>query len=394
MQDVPTQAPPPAAANPSAAPLPPPPEAPAPSGGNARAPSPQAPPAAGKAPPPRLPPRRRSLLLPQPPPPSGRVDGSPEQEGYQGLQEEVAGPQPTVDQRSFELVHAKDIKLDQNEADNVVSAINRALHREGISDVRVERVRCTDTCRLLGVAPPTSTLQTLLQHRDMVLKAARTADTSISDIRPSQRRKWIRIHNLSLHRYMRKGGLSQLREELGAENGGVDIPAEVRWLGGTKVRTRYQETQGGTSSVVAAVLGEAVFNRLCRSGARLFGRRYEVDAYEETRPDAFCSRCCGWGHIAPHSSPSCRCAVCAKDHATNDHRCPVDGCKAGKGRPCPHGTTKCANCGGPHGSRADACTAKRSARQLARGWKSPSPPRRERRTEGGCGVSRGQGSRG
>ena len=32
--------------------------------------------------------------------------------------------------------------------------------------------------------------------------------------------------------------------------------------------------------------------------------------------------------------------------------------------------------------RADACTAKRSARQLARGWKSPPPPRRERRTEG------------
>ena len=72
------------------------------------------------------------------------------------------GPQPTVDQRSFELVHAEDIKLDQNEADNVVSAINRALHREGISDVRVERVRCTDTCRLLGVTSPTSTLQTLL----------------------------------------------------------------------------------------------------------------------------------------------------------------------------------------------------------------------------------------
>ena len=102
----------------------------------------------------------------------------------------------------------------------------------------------------------------------------------------------------------------------------------------------------------AAILGEAVFGRLCRSGARLFGRRYEVDAYEETRPDAFCSRCCGWGHIAPHCAvASPRCVACAKDHATNDHRCPVDGCKAGKGRPCPHGTTKCANCGGPHGSR-------------------------------------------
>ena len=104
-----------------------------------------------------------------------------------------------------------------------------------------------------------------------MLRVARTADTSISDIRPLQRWKWIRIHNLSLSRYMKKGGLTRLREELEAENGGVDIPAEIRWLGGAKVCTRYQEVQGGTSTVVAAVLGEVTFSRLCKSGARLFG---------------------------------------------------------------------------------------------------------------------------
>ena len=50
----------------------------------------------------------------------------------------------------------------------------------------------------------------------------------------------------------------------------------------------------------------------------------------------------------------------------------------GRGRPCPHGTVKCANCGGPHGARADACAAKREARGGARGWRSPSPKRREK----------------
>ena len=76
------------------------------------------------------------------------------------------------------------------------------------------------------------------------------------------------------------GGLTQLREELEAENSGVCVPAEIRRLGGAKVQARYQEVQGGTSSVVAAVLGEAIFGRLCKSGARLFGRWHEVDAYE------------------------------------------------------------------------------------------------------------------
>ena len=56
----------------------------------------------------------------------------------------------------------------------------------------------------------------------------------------------------------RDGGLRKLREELEAENSGVRITAEIRWLGGAKVRARFQEKKEGASSVVAAVLGEAV----------------------------------------------------------------------------------------------------------------------------------------
>ena len=91
--------------------------------------------------------------------------------------------------------------------------------------------------------------------------------------------------------------------------------------------------------MVAAVLGKTVFNRLCKSGVRLPGGRYEVDASEEERPDALCLRCGEWGHVM----------------------------------------AKCANCGGPHGTRADACTAKRIAQHAARGWRSPPPPKKERK---------------
>ena len=87
------------------------------------------------------------------------------------------------------------------------------------------------------------------------------------------------------------GGLRLLREELEAENGGVSISADIRWLCRAKAQARFQETKGGTSSVVAVVLGDTTFNRVCKSSVHLFGRRYEVEAFEESRPDAFCSRC-------------------------------------------------------------------------------------------------------
>ena len=111
------------------------------------------------------------------------------------------------------------------------------------------------------------------------------------------------------------------------------------------------------------------------------GGRYEVDAFEEERPDALCLRCGEWGHVTPHCDEARKpkCAICVKEHATKDHRCSVEGCLVGRGRMCLHVTAKCANCGGPHGARADACAAKRIAQHAARGWRSPPPPRRERR---------------
>ena len=152
----------------------------------------------------------------------------------------------------------------------------------------------------------------------------------------------------------------------------------------THIMGGFQTDKDGSSSVVAAVLGEATFGRLCKGGVRLLGRRYEVDAFEEAwRPDAFCSRCSGWKHIAPHCLAAApRCALCAKDRLTTDHRCPAAGCRVGKGHPCPHGKAKRANCGGSHGARADVCAAKRETRLSARGWRSLPPPRRERRERG------------
>ena len=51
-----------------------------------------------------------------------------------------------------------------------------------------------------------------------------------------------------------------------------------------------------------------------------------------------------------------------------DHRCTVEGCRAGRGRGCPHTTTRCATCRGPHGARADACAVKKEGGQAIHGW--------------------------
>ena len=77
---------------------------------------------------------------------------------------------------------------DIKEVANITSAINRALHREGISDARADRVRFTVAGRILGVTTPTSTLQGLPKYRNMVLRAAWAVNSGTSDAVAQQ--KW------------------------------------------------------------------------------------------------------------------------------------------------------------------------------------------------------------
>ena len=95
-------------------------------------------------------------------------------------------------------------------------------------------------------------------------------------------------------------GLKGLFEELEAENEGVKIPSDLRWLDqASDVRTLFQEMTIPASSVTFAILGEATFTRLCKSELRLLGRRYEVKTFEEERPDAPSGRCCEWDTLSP-----------------------------------------------------------------------------------------------
>ena len=137
---------------------------------------------------------------PPPPPPKGplgsfaSVAASPAPEGWKVAQRKPNKKSPpaqvaAMDDRTFKLTHNTGFKLKPNESENITSRINRALYSMGISNTRVERVRCTETHRILGVTSPTSTLKDLLQYHDMVLKAARTVNASISDITAQQ--KWM-----------------------------------------------------------------------------------------------------------------------------------------------------------------------------------------------------------
>ena len=175
------------------------------------------------------------------------------------------------------------------------------------------------------------------------------------------------------------GGLQKLREELEAESEGVRVPFEARWLGGASTRARFRERKLLRPSAVPVVLGEAVAGRLCRQGARRAGLRHEVEPFEEARPDAFCNWCCAWGHVAP-TAPRQPTGAPSARRATKRPiiGAPLRGAASSEATRA-HVVAKCRNCSAPHLSQVNVRMVKKETRQLAKGWRPPSSPHRDRR---------------
>ena len=290
-------------------------------------------------------------------------------------------PQPVVglnmDQRKFVFITDTQAGKPTREyvMADIMSAVNRALHQEDVpTHIRMFQLRRNAKGTIAGLSTPFAPIEQLLGARDTVIRAARTVDLSIVDITANETWHRVKIHGVPLNRYLGKGthGLEKLREELEAENEGLEIPMQIRWLGRVPVIRERAATDGiRGSSVTFVVRGQPMADRFIRSGARAAGKHYQVEAFVEARPDTICGICSGWGHGEHNCSfPNMpRCALCAQQHKTADHTCPVQGCRATKGSVCSHLMAKCPNCKGPHGARSDQCPKKKEVQEKAQGWR-------------------------
>jgi hypothetical protein len=179
-------------------------------------------------------------------------------------------------------------KMDQE----IVSAINRALfHQQAPAHIRIINARSNAQCAITAITHQNTTAEMALQYRDITITAARTVDNGVLDVEENQSWERLKIHAVPLVRYMGKGteGLQRMLEEFEAENEGVAIPTEVRCLANPRtIRERRQNREIVGSSVVFAVKGNNVPQRLVKMGIKAAGGWYRVIKYTNAGPDSRC----------------------------------------------------------------------------------------------------------
>jgi len=93
-------------------------------------------------------------------------------------------------------------------------------------------------------------------------------------------------------------GLQKMREEFEAENAGIGIPTQARWLANHRtIRERRQNGEIAASSVVFFVKGSKVAQSLVKKGIKAAGVWYRVETCKNEGLDTSCELCCGWGHL-------------------------------------------------------------------------------------------------
>jgi hypothetical protein len=214
----------------------------------------------------------------------------------------------------------------------------------------------------------------LLRFKKEIIEAARKADKDIINVMANE--SWVELKILvPYERYRHPEGLSDLREQIEAENEGVVVPPlSMRWMRAKRVIEEHFQRGGlplNTASVVFKVPNKVAGQKLL-SEMWVAGNRFKALPFIPDKADTLCSRCSAWGHsefrCQKQGGPVC--SICAGSHRTEGHKCEVATCGA-TGRVCPHATLKCPNCGGNHPAKDARCKAKGDAVAIARGGRVP-----------------------
>jgi len=149
--------------------------------------------------------------------------------------------------------------------EEIASAINRALFRQQApAHIRIMNARRNGKGAITAITHQNAIAEMAMRYRVIISTAAKTVDKGVVEVEENETWERLKIHAVPLVRYMGNGtdGLQKMGQQFEAENKGVVIPTQVRWL--ATPRTNMERRQNGeiTASSVVIVEREARWHRM------------------------------------------------------------------------------------------------------------------------------------
>jgi hypothetical protein len=258
------------------------------------------------------------------------------------------------------VLFIREASTNRSDPRDVMLEINKALAQAGANTntaVRLIEMRYTRKGHLSGLVSENVRADDLLEHTVAVTAAARRRDAAVRDVEKTEKWRKLRVHGVSLDRYIGEGQLELAREEIELMTG-TTLAYVPRWLNsGRTLLERFDNGSIEHSTIVVTVRSKQAADTMMAKGLSFGGRRHEVEKFWEKGEGGICTHCCGRDHFGKCTEVA-KCFVCAEEHEGAEHRCPMDGCGK-EAMVCEHQAAKCANCGGKHMATSMRCPEKR-----------------------------------
>jgi len=141
-------------------------------------------------------------------------------------------------------------KMDQE----IASASNIALfYQMAPAHIRIMNNKRNAKGAISEITHPNATAEMAMLYRDIIITAASTVDIGVVDVEEIKTWEKLKSHAVPLVLYMGKDteGLGKMREEFEAENEGIKVSTQVRWLANSRtIRERRQNGDIAAQSVV------------------------------------------------------------------------------------------------------------------------------------------------
>ena len=177
--------------------------------------------------------------------------------------------------RRLLLMGDESVPLPHTMDQEIASAINRVLfHQQAPAHIRIMNARRNAKGAITAITHQIATAEMAMRYRDVISTAATTVDRGVLDVEEHGTWERLKIHAVPLVRYMGKGteGVQKMREEFEAENEGIKVPTQVRWLANpSTIRDRKKNGEIAASSVVCEVKGSKVAQVLVKKGIKAAG---------------------------------------------------------------------------------------------------------------------------
>ena len=259
-------------------------------------------------------------------------------------------------------------------------ALNEALQKvEKPAFVRFSRVGYSPSGAISALLTEKSDAVELLKTRsNPLIRAAKPVDPAVIGVEALERWHRLKVHGMSLERYLGDGKMELFRREIESSTG-IRLKSTPRWLiPESRLRERQESGNNRGSAIVITVANVSDVVYLCAKSLRFGGALKVVEKYWKAGPGSVCPICCGIGHDRPGNCGDrlVKCILCAGPHKLEEHKCGVSDCRAGRGKMCVHITATCRNCQGSHQANSTKCLMRQKAEREARKMKNNSEGRK------------------